>query len=312
MVEQSAEIRYTKIIMTEYTEGYIRALSQFQGSRYDNSFIVRIHYGRIRKAGPDCRFQYVCLWDRTRSQLLQAEAWAGNCRVGTLQVELLFTGPKVNYIEKAGLLNREPGPPEGYRPWRAFTSEEVRGFSRRTGDTNPIHLDSRPVVQGLLLWQSLFVWLGEPETIHMLFKSPVHGGEMIYCREEKINERNEREFASVCGRNRQPGTDPVHDRQRCLCRAAGGVGVHFFSAAFYPGHGDGADHYGEPGGLHHEAETGGNHPGDLPVAGSSGSAGVRRGDLRAGQADWAHRGLQPGFPGGSCGHERRPGEQPVL
>lgn len=76
--------------MEEYTEGYIRALGQFQGSRYDHSFIARIQYARVRQAGPDCRFRCVCLKDRTRSQLLQAEAWEGDCQVGTLQVELLL------------------------------------------------------------------------------------------------------------------------------------------------------------------------------------------------------------------------------
>ena len=58
-VEQSVQIRYTKTIMEEYTEGYIRALGQFQGSRYDHSFIARIHYARVRKAGPNCRFRCV-------------------------------------------------------------------------------------------------------------------------------------------------------------------------------------------------------------------------------------------------------------
>lgn len=99
-VEQSVQIRYTKTIMEEYTEGYIRALGQFQGSRYDHSFIARIHYARVRKAGPDCRFRCVCLKDRKRSQLLQAEAWEGEIQVGTLQVELLFAGSKVNLTEK--------------------------------------------------------------------------------------------------------------------------------------------------------------------------------------------------------------------
>ncbi|MDY4147639.1 MAG: hypothetical protein SOX98_06995, partial [Acidaminococcus fermentans] len=131
--------------MEEYTEGYLRALGQFRGSRYDNSFIVRIHYARIRKAGPDCQFRCRCLRDGKRSQQLQAEAWEGKCLVGTLQVELLFYGTKVNYTREVGLQMRGAGPPEGYGPWRSFSPEQVAAFARRTGDANPIHQGKRPV-----------------------------------------------------------------------------------------------------------------------------------------------------------------------
>ena len=240
--------------MRENMDGYIRGLGAFQGPAYDNSYIGRLHYRRFQPAGPETRFTARCRRQRKNYQQLLVEGWERGEQVGWLQAELLFFAQKVNHSEKIGLQKAEDGSLEGYTPWRSFSSEELRAFARVTGDTNPIHLGVVPVVQGLLLWRSLFEQLGEPERFHMAFYVPVHAGNMIYIREEEKNERNEREFASICGRSDRPaGTGTGDDGQCGLCRAAGRLGVHFFSAAFHTRHGDGADHRRESGRLHHEA-----------------------------------------------------------
>ncbi len=194
---------------------------------------------------PKAHFTVSCVKETKRRQILVAEGWNGGKLAGQLRMELWF--PKGSRITDS---KKDPERLGAAKPlaesvlWRKFSTEEIKDFSKRTGDTNPIHLQEHPVVQGVLLWQVLFAHLAEPAALLMTFHRPVHGGEKIYLREEVRNEQNEREFALCgcpCGTQLSgAGTDA----QWRLCRAIDRVGVPFFSAAFYPGQGDGADHHG--------------------------------------------------------------------
>lgn len=237
--------------MNENMTGYIKALQAFQGERYQGSLIGKIAYSRQAKAGPTARFTAEVVKDRKRFQLLRITGWEQHQQVGQLELLLFWQATKVNNDNEYSLpkeASREALPPGVY--WKAFTPQEVYAFSQATGDDNAIHLTERPVVQGLLLWQELFSKLGEPSRMEVIFQEPVHAGEGIYLEEEQHEQRNQSNFTFCPGNPGQPSQfHPGPDHQRRLRGTAGRIGLHFFSLAFYPGHGDGPDHYGESGGV---------------------------------------------------------------
>lgn len=234
--------------MEQIFDGCIRALGQYQGDKYQNSFIGKIQWVRLGDLSGEPYFTSKILREKSKFQQLLIQVWNGDAQVGEMQVELLFFGPQGK--QKTAAESQEPGaPPEGARYWTTFSRQQVREFSLITGDDNRIHLTEHPVVQGLMLWRELCL-LWQPRFLSVAFHHPVLAGQEIYLKEEEIHEYNERNYAALCGRfGKKWQFRTGDDHQRRLCGAFSGVGVHFFSAAFYTGHGDGTDHHGEPGGL---------------------------------------------------------------
>ena len=248
MVDESHKLDYTIVIMEQIFDGCIKALAQYQGEKYQNSFIGKIQWVQLGDLSGDPYFTSKILRERHNFQQLLIQVWNQAKQVGEMQVELMFFGPDA--VKKASVKEQEPAAfPQGAHYWTSFSRQQVTEFSRITGDDNRIHLTEHPVVQGLMLWRELCVFL-QPRFISIAFHHPVIAGEKIYFKEEEINEYNEREFTALCGRfGKKWEFGTGHDYQRRLCSAFSGVGVHFFSAALYTGHGDGTDHYGESGSL---------------------------------------------------------------
>ena len=232
--------------MEQIFDGCIRALAQYQGEKYQNSFIGKIQWVQLGTLAGEPYFTSEILREKARFQQLLIRVWNEDTQVGEMQVELLFFGTAGKKPEKEQVSSALP-PGSAY--WTTFSREQVLQFSRITGDDNRIHLTDHPVVQGLMLWRELCL-LWHPRFLSIAFHHPVFAGQEIYLEEEKINDDNERNFTALCGRfGKKWQLGAGHDHQRRLCSAFSSVGVHFFSAALYTGHGDGSDHHGEPGGL---------------------------------------------------------------
>lgn len=174
-------------MIRENTQGYIQHFSVFSGPRYDGSLILRLVYRRQQKAPAGCQFIPKQLLSRARFQELAVEAWDNGQWLGALTMKLFF--PR-RPPAKLPLRGKETAPavcnqpPAGSFFWRSFTAEEIADFSRQTGDTNSIHLDKYPIVQGLLLWRELFTWLKEPPALQLTFQQPVYALEGIYLKKE--------------------------------------------------------------------------------------------------------------------------------
>lgn len=219
--------------MRENTESYIENFSAFTGPRYNGSLIVRLRYQRRKKAGPAARFTAKMVKDSPRRQILAVEGWNGAEKAGELEMELWF--PKAQKAKRPPETPKGEGLPPKSVYWKKFSIEEIREFSRRTGDTNPIHLTDHPVVQGLLLWQQLFFYEKEPAALCLVFYAPVYSGDGIYLKEEAVNEQNKRQYTFCCGRTGGQCPGPESNHERRLCSAYDRGGVPFFSAAVYPG-----------------------------------------------------------------------------
>lgn len=173
--------------MRENTQGYIQHFATFSGPRYDGSLILRLDYQRQQKAPSVCHFVPKLLWARARFQELAVEAWEHGQCLGRLTMKLFFPRrPAVQKMPTKTAAAECTKPPAGSFFWRSFTAKEIREFSRQTGDKNPLHLDKRPIVQGLLLWRELFILLREPEKLQVTFQRLAYAAEAIYLKHESM------------------------------------------------------------------------------------------------------------------------------
>jgi hypothetical protein len=230
--------------MKDYTE----ALAHYQGNRYDNSYIGRLSYARWEAETEDTRFTTKCVKNGSEVQCLQVEAWNDSHRVGLLEAWIFFAD-----FKGTGHTDEEAGENSSGTYWRTFHRDEVMAFARRTGDFNPIHLTAQPVVQGLLIMSALAETWHSPDFLSINFRKPVHADEPVFLKEETDYDRTKL-VASCCSRSfRRSIPGKTYDDDCRLCSAVSRFGVHLFSAAVHPCHGDGPDHHGEFCGLCHGA-----------------------------------------------------------
>ncbi len=227
---------------------FAKALCRLQGERYDNSYIGKLVYRRTAAETEGERLELDPGKPGRRFQRVKVRAFGKDGReTAVLETVLFFSDTMVNHDEETGSpLAREGVPPPGAIPWHAFSEEEIREFSAAVGDTNPIHLTERPVVQGYLLADRIFRRLGRPGNITIRFSNPAYAGEMIYLLEEDQHEQP----GYGNHKKEQHGIHPYTDENGAVCSAFSRFGLHLFSASVHPGHGHGADHRGEPDGVH--------------------------------------------------------------
>jgi hypothetical protein len=225
---------------------YIRTLHQYQGARYDNSYIGRLSYAHWGEDTEETRFTVKAVRNGSNVECLRVQAWNDKLCIGLLEAWIFFSKFKRTH-HKTTLSKELPSGP----CWKIFRREEIIDFAEKTGDLNPIHLTERPVVQGLLILDTFYETCHHPDLLSINFLMPIHADEPVYLEEEVFNDRTKL-FASSCSRSFHRCIAGKKDDSDCrLCRAVSGLGVHFFSAAFHAGHGDGPDHHGELRCLHH-------------------------------------------------------------
>lgn len=151
----------------------LKALALQEGVAYDGAFIAKVIYQRFPAEGAADRYRNKIVKSSSRLSVTQCSGFAGEALRETLTVYILF-GAKVKEPETAREQRGEL--------WRSFSKGEIAAFSRRTGDTNSIHLTGCPVVQGLFLLKEL-CGLVQPEEIEIKFVHPVYGDTPVYLEQ---------------------------------------------------------------------------------------------------------------------------------
>lgn len=154
---------------------FAKRLCSLHGEKYQHSYISKITYERQSVIEP-VGFKITIVKDAKRFQLIEICGLdVAQHVVAVVQVLLFLQVEKKNAVAKIANLS------EGFIKWRLFTREEIEAFSLEVGDRNIIHLVENPVVQGMLLLNSLYTWLARPlRRLEIKFVAPVYAGEMIY------------------------------------------------------------------------------------------------------------------------------------
>lgn len=94
------------------------------------------------------------------------------------------TGEEMGMVllpQKKGKAGEKTGPTG--EPWRSFSADEVRNFSRSLGDHNAIHQGVCPIVSGFQLFSSLQEVDRFPSA-KLRFYASIKAGEVVYLKRE--------------------------------------------------------------------------------------------------------------------------------
>ncbi|MDD3395629.1 MAG: MaoC family dehydratase [Acidaminococcaceae bacterium] len=227
---------------------FTRALCSLEGEQYQQSFIGQITYEQKADytvaAIAASTIELQMLKTTSKYQNILLTQYAKNHRVlATMKVLLFMKDGAV----AAGTKKVQPNGdlPQGASYWRQFSAETIRAFSVAVGDTNGIHLTEYPIVQGFLLAEEFYKWAAQPRWLQLKFVHPVYAEQEIYLVTARIQQQSTR--GAINNHDKQSsGSDEKqcsnNDQDGFMCGAFGSLGLHLFSAAFYPGHGDSTDH----------------------------------------------------------------------
>lgn len=151
--------------------GLARALSSVKDERYKHCFLAKIIYAR--KKGELLNFKT----ERQKSRRLDkitVTAEDGGEITARLTAAIMFGGDK----DKASF----EIPPDAVK-WRSFTAAEIFAFSKAVNDMNEIHLNEKPIVQGMMIFEYLRCDFGD-SSMTVKFISPARADEMIYIKKQ--------------------------------------------------------------------------------------------------------------------------------
>lgn len=150
-----------------------KAFSRLKDEKYHNSYIAKVNYQRYAKnqtAVPQVAVEK----ETSRFQVLSAAVYdAKQCLVAKLSMTLFLHVTKPNSAEMSLL-------PDTAVAWRTFHKREIYDFSQRVGDINAIHLTERPVVQGLLILETITKYFTDFREIEIKFIKPIYAEEPVY------------------------------------------------------------------------------------------------------------------------------------
>ncbi|BEU88125.1 hypothetical protein TAMA11512_15890 [Selenomonas sp. TAMA-11512] len=156
-----------------------KMLSAISPEAYSGAMIARLAWQRDTRG--ETRGVHILRDTRRVLSLLAAETAEG--KQGRLSIDLLRPVGE-GYVraerrEKGEAGNRLSS--GGHR----FTPEEIAVFLEATGDKNPIHRTSCPVVPGLLLLHTFLEMHPAAAALQMKFCAPIYAGELVELQEKE-------------------------------------------------------------------------------------------------------------------------------
>ena len=215
---------------------FAQEICSLQAERYKNCYIGRISYTRLQhtKLAISGKLNLTVLKQtKTRETIrICQNSEQGKC-LAYMEVLIFYASKntgKISASKQVGAL------PPGLHKWRSFTAQQIRDYSSLVRDSNPLHLGANPVVQGFLLFETLYKDKQEPEKLVMHFHKSIFANTEIYLQESKKHD-GKTNLSSTNDDLESTG----NDQDGFMCSAFSSSGVHFFSAAVYPSYGNRSD-----------------------------------------------------------------------
>ncbi|WP_110953714.1 hotdog family protein [Anaerosinus massiliensis] len=150
-----------------------KAFSQLKDEKYHNSYIAKVNYQRYaenRTTVPQVAVEK----ETSRFQVLSAAVYdAKQQLIAKLSMTLFLHVTIQSLDEKSGV-------PDKAVAWKTFHKREIYDFSQRVGDINTIHLTERPVVQGLLILETIAQYFTAFREIEIKFMKPIYAEDPVY------------------------------------------------------------------------------------------------------------------------------------
>jgi len=158
---------------------FARALTKINEERYRKCYMVKAELQKFISC--DKKYSYKVHVEKSnyRFSKIISEAYLSNTLMAKLTIDLIDfkdTNVKFKIREEENL--------DSLEFWTTISNEEVVEFSKYTNDINLIHLDDKPIVQGLIILMHLSSLIGRLSELTIKFINPIYSNEDIYIKKE--------------------------------------------------------------------------------------------------------------------------------
>lgn len=155
-------------------KGFARSLTIINDQKYDGCYMAKAKFETFNTCNKE--YNYVVSIEKSNHRLciIKSEGYLNNVLMGRLTVYLVIN----NNIKKANTNNEDKV--RNLKFWRRISKEEVYDFSKYTNDINSIHLNSNPIVQGLLTMMNLNTLVKYFKVMEVKFSNPIYAEQPIY------------------------------------------------------------------------------------------------------------------------------------
>ena len=159
---------------------FARALTKINEERYRKCYMVKAELQKFISC--DKKYSYKVHVEKSnyRFSKIISEAYLSNTLMAKLTIDLIDfkdTNVKFKIREEENL--------DSLEFWTTISKEEIVEFSQYTFDINLIHLDDKPIVQGLIILMHLANLVKGLSEITIKFINPIYSEEDIYIKKEK-------------------------------------------------------------------------------------------------------------------------------
>ena len=159
-------------------KNFAKSLTQVEEERYRKCYIIKAKLQVFSVC--DEEYDYKVYIEKTNHRFSEiiSEGYFNNLLMLKLTIYL------VNFKDSNKLITREENITSSLESWKTISKEEIVEFSKYTKDKNLIHLEDKPVVQGLLILMKLSKLIKESKEITIKFINPIYSDEDIYIKKE--------------------------------------------------------------------------------------------------------------------------------
>jgi hypothetical protein len=157
-----------------------KALTKIDEERYRKCYMVKAKLQKFNSCDEKYSYKVNVEKSNHRFSKIISEAYLSNTLIAKLTIDLL------NFKDSKGKFEtREEEILDSLEFWTTISKEEIAEFSQYTNDINLIHLDDKPIVQGLIILMHLTNLVKELSEITIKFINPIYSEEDIYIKKEK-------------------------------------------------------------------------------------------------------------------------------
>lgn len=161
-----------------------KSLSQINDKKYDGCFMAKVNLEIVERCDEIKKYKVNIEKSNSKFSLIRSNGYLNDKAMINLSIYLINgTSKKINVSKKNKV--------EEYKNFLThtikFTKEEVYNFSKYTRDINSIHLENKPVVQGLLILMYLEKYLKDVKSMEVKFINPMYAESLVHiCELENI------------------------------------------------------------------------------------------------------------------------------
>lgn len=160
-------------------KNFAKSLTEVEEERYRKCYIIKANLQVFSVCNE--KYDYKIYIEKTNHRFSEiiSEGYFNNFLMSKLTIYLVDFK-----TSKEKLIPREEKIISSLEFWNNISKEKIVEFSKYTNDKNLIHLEDKPIVQGLMILMELAKLIKESNEITIKFIRPIYSDEDIYIKNE--------------------------------------------------------------------------------------------------------------------------------